>query len=106
MEDFNINKEPKGLGDTIANITHTLGIDKVADAVAKLAGAKGCGCDERRQYLNELFPYGKKRKFKILRSFGTNGKEYIKDSIIEIGNDDPLHQESIILVQEKFIEEI
>lgn len=52
-----IPKRSKGLGDTISKITHSLKIDKVAEAVAKLAGAEGCGCDKRKEYLNELFPY-------------------------------------------------
>jgi hypothetical protein len=42
-------KKSQGLGDTIANITHTLGIDKLIP--------KDCGCDERREKLNRLFPY-------------------------------------------------
>ena len=54
--------ESKGLGDTIAKITHATGLDKVADAVAKMAGKEDCGCGRRRQTLNELFPYTKENE--------------------------------------------
>lgn len=43
----------KGLGDTIAKITEATGIDK---AVKFIAG-EDCGCDERKEKLNAMFPY-------------------------------------------------
>jgi len=52
-------KESTGLGDTIAKITNTLGIDKVAESLAKSVGKEDCGCNKRRQKLNEMFPYQK-----------------------------------------------
>ena len=51
------NEESKGLGDTIAKITHATGLDVVADKVAKALGKEDCGCKRRREKLNELFPY-------------------------------------------------
>ena len=60
MNDFDPKDKSKGLGDTIAKITHATGLDKVADAVAKAAGAEDCGCNKRRKTLNEIFPYAKK----------------------------------------------
>jgi ABC-type thiamine transport system ATPase subunit len=45
----------KGLGDTIAKITEATGIDKVA----KFVLGEDCGCDERKEKLNKLFPYAK-----------------------------------------------
>ncbi len=60
MNDFNPKEKSKGFGDTIAKITHATGLDKVADAVAKAAGAEDCGCNRRRKTLNEIFPYTKK----------------------------------------------
>jgi hypothetical protein len=56
---LNENQESKGLGDTIAKITHAVGLDKVAETVAKSAGKEDCGCSKRRQKLNDLFPYKK-----------------------------------------------
>jgi hypothetical protein len=49
----------KGLGDTIAKITKATGIDKVAKKVL----GEDCGCDERRDKLNKMFPYKKVRQF-------------------------------------------
>jgi len=46
----------KGLGDTVAKITKATGIKKVVDTVAKKL-KKDCGCDERQDTLNRLFPY-------------------------------------------------
>ena len=46
----------KGLGDTVAKITKATGIKKVVDKVSKITG-KDCGCDKRKETLNELFPY-------------------------------------------------
>ena len=37
----------RGLGDTVAKITHALGIHP----------AKGCGCHHRQAKLNRLLPY-------------------------------------------------
>tara|TARA_B110000858_G_C17603690_1_gene381229 strand:- start:205 stop:660 length:456 start_codon:yes stop_codon:yes gene_type:complete len=45
----------KGLGDTIEKITEATGIKKVVKAIA----GEDCGCDDRRDALNKLFPYKK-----------------------------------------------
>ena len=47
--------ESKGLGDTVAKITKATGIDKLVKFVA----GEDCGCDERKEKLNKLFPYAK-----------------------------------------------
>jgi hypothetical protein len=57
--DKQIQEESKGLGDTIAKVTNTLGIDKLAEEVAQAMGKSDCGCKKRQQRLNELFPYKK-----------------------------------------------
>ena len=49
----------KGLGDTIEKITKATGIDKVAKAVL----GDDCGCEERKEKLNKMFPYNKVRQF-------------------------------------------
>lgn len=76
-------EKSKGLGDSISKITHKLRLNEVAYYVAKLAGAEGCGCEERQQYLNELFPYtSTKRTFVALEDFNNfddiyeKGKKY------------------------------
>tara|TARA_R110000803_G_scaffold61223_1_gene120980 strand:+ start:10322 stop:10678 length:357 start_codon:yes stop_codon:yes gene_type:complete len=42
----------KGLGDTIAKVTKATGIKKVVDLLFD-----SCGCDERKEKLNKIFPY-------------------------------------------------
>lgn len=45
----------KGLGDTIEKFTEATGIKAVVKAVV----GDDCGCDERRDKLNKIFPYSK-----------------------------------------------
>ena len=52
-----MSEKSKGLGDTIAKITHALGIDILAEKVAHAVGKEDCGCEERKNILNEMFPY-------------------------------------------------
>jgi hypothetical protein len=54
-----MTKKSKGLGDTIEKITKATGIDKVAKAVL----GDDCGCEERKEKLNKMFPYAKVRQF-------------------------------------------
>lgn len=56
------NEESKGLGDTIAKVTHALKIDVLAEKVANILGEEDCGCNRRREKLNEMFPYKKKEE--------------------------------------------
>ena len=51
---FNYMTKSKGLGDTIEKITKATGIKKVVETVT---GKKDCGCNKRKQNLNERFPY-------------------------------------------------
>lgn len=49
------DKKSKGLGDTIEKITEKTGIKT---AVKKVFG-EDCGCNQRRDFLNRVFPYKK-----------------------------------------------
>lgn len=51
-------KKSEGLGDTIEKVTEATGIKAVVKAVV----GDDCGCDERKQKLNEMFPYAKDAK--------------------------------------------
>ena len=44
----------QGLGDTVEKITKATGIKKVVEL---FTNGKDCGCDERKEKLNALFPY-------------------------------------------------
>lgn len=46
-------KKSKGLGDTIEKITEATGVK----TVVKFLFGKDCGCDERKEKLNKMFPY-------------------------------------------------
>ena len=55
----NYMEKSKGLGDSIEKFTKATGIKTVVDKVSKAVG-KDCGCGERKDALNRLFPYDKK----------------------------------------------
>ena len=43
----------RGFGDTVAKFTEATGVDKVVHFIA----GEDCGCKERQEKLNKLFPY-------------------------------------------------
>ena len=49
----------KGLGDSIEKALKATGIDKVAKKVL----GDDCGCEERKEKLNKMFPYANVRQF-------------------------------------------
>jgi hypothetical protein len=107
MEGFDSKQKSKGFGDTIAKVTSFFGIDKVAEAIAKLAGVEGCGCNERREVLNELFPYKEKiRKFRVLKQFQWGGDQYFVGQEISVNNEHSLFSGILALATDKVIEEI
>jgi len=53
----NVNfMESKGLGDSIEKFTKATGMKKVADMIPG-----GCGCNNRKKWLNHKFPYVNKK---------------------------------------------
>ncbi|WWT39382.1 hypothetical protein [Microcystis phage Mel-JY01] len=57
MESNNTNKPSEGFGDTVAKVAEKLGLNTIAESVARSLGKKDCGCNKRKQKLNEMFPY-------------------------------------------------
>lgn len=51
----NYDKHSEGLGDTVEKVLDKTGVAKVAKWVL----GEDCGCDERKEKLNYLFPYQK-----------------------------------------------
>ena len=47
---------PKGLGDSIEQVTKATGIKAVVDKVSEALGVD-CGCENRKQWLNDRFTY-------------------------------------------------
>jgi hypothetical protein len=102
-----------GLGDSIAKFTHALKIDKLAEAVAAIAGAPGCGCKERKEYLNKLFPYDTSTiKVRILVTVGVKDHKdqtdhnYPKGTIVDVDKSHPLYPHLLGMAQSKHLEEI
>lgn len=55
-KDTSIQKtKSTGLGDTVEKVFKATGIDKAA----KFVLGEDCGCDDRREVLNKMFPYQK-----------------------------------------------
>jgi hypothetical protein len=51
----NHENESEGLGDTVEKLTKATGIDKLVKFIA----GEDCGCEERKEKLNEAFRYNK-----------------------------------------------
>jgi|TARA_B100000073_G_scaffold348163_1_gene365441 hypothetical protein len=47
----------KGLGDDIEKITTATGIKTLTEIAARAMGADDCGCNKRKEWLNNQFPY-------------------------------------------------
>ena len=69
----NPNPVSKGLGDTVEKILDKTGVKK---AVQWLSNGKDCGCDKRKQLLNEKFRY--KHPECMVESEHTFWTEYLK----------------------------
>jgi hypothetical protein len=55
-------KRHKGLGDTVEFLAEKTGIKYAVNKAVELGIIEDCGCEERKQSLNELVPYGNKRE--------------------------------------------
>jgi hypothetical protein len=74
-------KQAEGLGDTIENVLEVTGIAKVA----KWAMGEDCGCEERKQKLNELWRYKRpecltENEYEILDSYFSQHRTNVKPS--------------------------
>jgi len=56
-----LENKSKGFGDTIEKFTQMTGIKKIIKVIEEETGGD-CGCNKRKEKLNELFPYGKQDK--------------------------------------------
>jgi hypothetical protein len=55
---WDVSQPSRGLGDTVAKITHATGLDKIANFLAHGDTTKSCGgCAQRQAVLNRAFPY-------------------------------------------------
>lgn len=79
IEASKVVNESQGLGDTVEKVLEATGIAKVA----KWIMGEDCGCEERKQKLNELFPYKKplclqEDEYTYLTEFFSRGTNRIK----------------------------
>ena len=51
--------ELKGLGDSIEQFTKVTGFKSLTEIATKAMGYKDCGCNKRKNWLNNHFPYKK-----------------------------------------------
>lgn len=65
----------EGLGDSIEKITQKIGIDKIV----KFLGGEDCGCDNRRDFLNEKFSYKRNEPSCLLEKEHDWLKKYFDD---------------------------
>tara|TARA_B100000902_G_C27248605_1_gene883929 strand:- start:288 stop:668 length:381 start_codon:yes stop_codon:yes gene_type:complete len=60
--------KPRGLGDKIEKFTEKTGIKKIVDTISEATGID-CGCSEKRDRLNAMFP-----NFRNIRPFTKDEK--------------------------------
>jgi hypothetical protein len=59
------HSDAEGFGDTIAYLTELLKIDKLVKSVTAALEIEDCGCERRKEKLNEMFPYKKDEEEKL-----------------------------------------
>ena len=70
-----MTKKSKGLGDDIKKFTDKTGLSKLVKTIF----GDDCGCEERQQKLNNMFP-----NFKNIRPFTKDEKEIYESVIPEV----------------------
>jgi len=92
----NHQNESKGFGDTIEKITKATGIKAIVDYITE----EDCGCSERRDALNKVFPY-KKPKW-----FTKEEYEYLAEWFSKSRNSIPVYdQNQIFKIHNRILEE-
>jgi hypothetical protein len=72
----------KGLGDTVEQVLEATGIAKIAKWVL----GEDCGCNKRKQILNDLYPYYKPQcltedEFTYLDKYYTDNKNVVQPEV-------------------------
>ncbi len=82
-----VKNESKGLGDTIEKITEATGIKRLVKFIA----GEDCGCNERKEKLNRLFPYQKPL------CLTEDEYEYLTNYFATCGNTIKVSQQEVLL---------
>jgi hypothetical protein len=51
----------RGIGDSIEKITRATGLKSLTEIATSAMGIEDCGCDKRKEWLNNQFPYKTKK---------------------------------------------
>lgn len=75
-------KKSQGLGDTIEKITQATGIDRLVKFIA----GEDCGCSERKEKLNAMFPYQRplcleEQEYEYLKGYYESNIVQVKHSV-------------------------
>ena len=78
-KEYKETMKAKGLGDTVEKVLEATGVAKVA----KFFLGEDCGCEERKEVLNKMFPYYKplcleEDEYYFLNEFFAKGTNQIK----------------------------
>jgi hypothetical protein len=97
-KDFDPTQPSRGLGDTVAKITHYTGISKLSEVLSKALNIEDCGCSRRQESLNNFISYPPSKKpaeegeYEVLQNIKINSNEYKIEDIINITQDHPLYK--------------
>jgi hypothetical protein len=74
----------KGLGDTVEQVLEATGVSKIAKWVL----GEDCGCEERKEKLNKLFPYNKsecltENEYTSLNKYFEEGNNVVQPEVQE-----------------------
>ena len=69
-----LGNESKGLGDTVEKVLKATGIKKIVEV---FTDGKDCGCDKRKEKLNDIFPHKRPAKRCLTEEMYNNYKLYI-----------------------------
>jgi hypothetical protein len=81
-KDFDPTQPSRGLGDTVAKITHYTGISKLSEIISEALNIEDCGCSRRQESLNNLISYQtfdktiEEGEYKVLQNIKINNNEY------------------------------
>jgi len=84
-----MKEKSKGIGDDIAKLTKATGLDKLAKKVL----GDDCGCEERRQKLNQMFP-----RFRNIRQFTEDEIKIYQEVIPNIEKNQKLNKEEKLII--------
>ena len=81
-----LKDNPEGLGDTIEKITKATGIKKLVEKFTPKG--KECGCNERKEKLNKMFPYRLKSVRCLTEDEQVHYKAFKENRTLRLNNDE------------------